>query len=84
MSPAARTPETITADIEQQRDRLAETIDQLVYRVQPKTIVSRQVASIKAWFHDDDGTVDTMKVAKVAGVAVGFVGLIVAIRKIAG
>ena len=61
MSPAARTPETITADIEQQRDRLAETIDQLVYRVQPKTIVSRQVASIKAWFHDDDGTVDTMK-----------------------
>lgn len=84
MSPAARTPDEITAEIAVTRNRLAGTIDQLVYRVKPQTIISRQLASIKASFFTDDGSLDRARVAKVAGVALGAVAAVVAIRTIVG
>lgn len=84
MSAASRTPDQITAEIADTRERLAGTIDQLVYRAQPKTIASRQFASIKAKFVKDDGTPDTQMIAKVAGGVVGFVILVVTIRKVVG
>lgn len=84
MSPAARTPDEISAEIADTRDRLAGTIDQLVYRTKPKTIASRQLASVKASFRTDDGSLDTAKVAKIAGGVVGFIAVVIAIRKIAG
>jgi hypothetical protein len=84
VSTAERTPDAIAAEIDQTRDRLANTIDQLVYRVQPKTIASRQLATIKASFQDDSGALDMTMVAKVVGGVVGFVALVVLIRKIAG
>ena len=84
MSPAARTPDDISREIAETRNRLAGTIDHLVYRVQPKTILGRQLASAKASFRNDDGSLNTAMVAKVAGGVVGFVALVVAIRKIAG
>lgn len=84
MSAAARTPDQITAEIADTRERLAGTIDQLVYRVQPKTIASRRFESIKAKFVTADGSPDTQMMAKVAGGVVGFVILIVVIRKVVG
>jgi hypothetical protein len=84
VSPAARTPDEISREIAETRNRLAGTIDQLVHRAQPKTILGRQLASLKASFRRDDGSLDTAKVAKVAGGVVGFVAVVVAIRKIAG
>ena len=45
MSTPSRTPDEIAAEIAETRNRLAGTIDQLVYRVQPKTIVERKVAA---------------------------------------
>lgn len=84
MSTGARTPDQITAEIDVTRDRLAGTIDQLVYRVQPKTIAARQLEAIKGSFYDDEGKLDLTMVAKVAGGVVGFLALIVLIRKIAG
>jgi hypothetical protein len=84
VSPAARTPDEIADDIEVTRERLARTIDTLVYRAKPKTIASRQLASVKASFRDDDGSLNTVMLAKVAGGVVAFVALIVVIRKIAG
>ena len=39
---------SLEREIESTRDRLAGTIDQLVYRANPKTIVVREVNSIKA------------------------------------
>lgn len=83
MSAADRTPDEITAEIEQTRERLAATIDQLLYRAQPKTIASRQLDSIKASFREEDGSVDTAMVAKVAGGVAAFVALVVLIRKVA-
>ena len=43
MSTASRTPDEITAEIAETRERLATTIDTLVYRATPKTILSRQL-----------------------------------------
>jgi hypothetical protein len=84
VSPAARTPDDISKEIAETRDRLAGTVDQLVHRVQPKTIIGRQLRSLKASFRHEDGSLDTAKVAKVVGGVVGFVAVVVVIRKIAG
>jgi Protein of unknown function (DUF3618) len=83
VSSAARTPDQITADIAITRNRLAGTIDQLVYRVKPKTIIQRQIESTRASFYDANGSLKKDKIAKIAGVAVGVVAVIVAIRTIA-
>lgn len=80
----SRSADQITADIAVTRERLAGTIDQLVYRTKPKTIIQRQVESTKASFYDADGELDKAKIAKIAGAIIGVVVLIVAIRKIAG
>ena len=84
MSPAARTPDEIAADIATTRNRLAGTVDQLVYRTKPKTILQRQIASIKASFYDESGALKTDRVAIVAGSVVGFVAAVVVIRKVVG
>jgi hypothetical protein len=81
---AARTPDQIAADLAVTRNRLAGTIDQLVYRTKPKTILARQVESVKASFYDDQGSLDQKKIAKLVGIGLGVVVAIVAIRKIAG
>jgi len=79
-----RTPDQIAADLAETRNRLAGTIDQLVYRTKPKTIVSRQVESVKASFYNDQGSLDQQKIMKLVGIGVGVVAAIIAIRKIAG
>jgi len=38
-------------EIEATRERLAGTIDQLLYRSSPKTIAQRQIAAVKATGH---------------------------------
>jgi Protein of unknown function (DUF3618) len=84
VSPATRTPDQIAADIATTRNRLAGTIDDLVYRTKPKTILQRQLASTKASFYDSRGQLKKDKIAIIAGAAVGVVAVIVAIRAIAG
>ena len=71
-------------EIEQTRDRLAATLDQLLYRSHPKTIVSREVNSLKAHFVDaETGAPRTDNILKVAAGVVGTVVLLAVIRKIA-
>ncbi len=82
MSAASRTPDQITAEIAQTRERLAVTIDTLVYRAAPKTILSRQMESIKSKFVTAEGSPDRQMIGKVAGGVVGFVVLVVIIRKV--
>ncbi len=84
MSAAQRTPEEISAELAETRNRLAGTIDQLAYRAKPKTIVQRQLASAKASFYDASGQLRRDRVLKVAGVTVALVAGIVALRKIVG
>ena len=71
-------------EIEETRERLASTIDQLVYRAHPKTIVSRQIAAVKAHFVDvQTAQPRTDNILKVAGGVVGVVVLFAVIRKVA-
>ena len=77
-----RAPETIEDEIEATRQRLAVTIDQLVYRANPKTILRREIDSVKAFFVDADGSPRIDNFAKVAGAVVGAAALVVLLRKV--
>jgi hypothetical protein len=79
------TKETVAleADMEATRERLAGTIDQLVYRASPKTIARREITSIKSYFVDlTTGQPRTTNILKVAGGVVGVVMLFAVLRKI--
>ncbi|CAA9332914.1 MAG: hypothetical protein AVDCRST_MAG34-374 [uncultured Nocardioidaceae bacterium] len=82
MSDAERQPDAIERDIEEARERLATTIDQLVYRANPKTIIRREIATVRAYFVDQRGNPRTENILKVAGGVAGFVTLVVVIRRV--
>ena len=70
--------------MEATRERLADTIDQLVYRASPKTIVRREVTSIKGYFVDlQTGRPRTTNILKVAGGIAGMIALFAVVRKVA-
>jgi len=75
---------SLEREIEETRQRLATTIDQLLYRSHPKTIVSREVSSIKAHYVDTvTGRPRTDNILKTVGGVVGAVVLFAVVRKIA-
>jgi hypothetical protein len=75
---------SLEREIEETRERLATTIDQLLYRSHPKTIVSREITSLKAHFVDPQtGSPRTDNILKVAGGVLGVVALFVVVRKVA-
>jgi hypothetical protein len=74
--------DSLESEIEATRERLADTIDQLVYRASPKTIVRRETASLKAVYVAPDGSPRADNILKTAGVVIGFVTLMVALRKL--
>ena len=75
---------SLEQEIEETREHLAHTIDELLHRVHPKTIVSREVTSIRAHFVDPaTGHPRTNNILKVAGGVVGLVALAVVIRRVA-
>ncbi len=75
---------SLERDIEETRDRLAATIDELVYRVNPKTIARRQVRDLKAHFVDAEGQPRRDNILKVVGGVVGVVVLFTLVRRVAG
>ena len=79
---ADRNLNAIESDIEMTRERLASTIDQLVYRTSPKTIAKREVNQVKGYFVDADGAPRTDNILKVVGGVVGVVVVFGIIRKI--
>jgi Protein of unknown function (DUF3618) len=72
----------IESDIDVTRERLASTIDQLVYRTSPKTIAQREVNHVKGYFVDPDGAPRTENIVKVVGGVVAVVVVFGLIRKI--
>jgi len=70
-------------EIEQTRENLANTIDQLLYRVHPKTIATREVNSVKARYVDPvTGQPRTDNILKTVGIVVGVVGFFVVVRRV--
>ncbi|WP_310964279.1 DUF3618 domain-containing protein [Nocardioides terrisoli] len=74
---------SLEREIEETRERLAATIDQLAYRASPKTIAKREISSVKAFFVDGSGAPRTENIAKVVGGVVGVVALFALVRKVA-
>jgi hypothetical protein len=75
---------SLERDIEETRERLASTIDQLLYRSHPKTIVQREVSAVKGYFVDvRTGRPRTDNILKVAGGVIGVAALFVIVRKVA-
>ena len=74
---------SLEREIEETRQRLAATIDQLAHRAHPKTIVGREVTTVKSHFVDlDTGAPRTDNILKVAGGVVGVIVLFAIIRKV--
>ncbi len=75
---------SLEREIEETRERLATTIDQLLYRSHPKTIISREVTAIRAYFVDPlTGQPRTDNILKVAGGVVGTIALFALVRRVA-
>jgi hypothetical protein len=75
---------SLEREIEDTRERLAHTIDQLLYRAHPKTIVKREVSSVKGYYVDArTGAPRTDNILKTVGVVAGCVALFVVVRKVA-
>lgn len=74
--------DSLESDIEATRERLADTIDQLVYRASPKTVARREVASVRAVYVAPDGSPRTDNILKTAGAVVGLVAMMVVLRKL--
>jgi hypothetical protein len=80
---AVESPSGIEREIEETRERLAGTIDELIYRTNPRTIVGRQVAQVKGFFVDAaTGEPRTENILKVAAGVVGTIALFALIRKV--
>ena len=82
MGKADQSLDSLEREIEQTRERLADTIDQLVYRASPKTIARREVNAVKAFYVAPDGSPRTDNILKTAGVVAGVVAVMVALRTI--
>ncbi len=77
--PENRSVREIEEEIEQTRTQLASTVDQLVYRTKPATILARSKDQARIALYDatytPDGQLRTARVAVVAAVVVALVGL---------
>jgi len=70
-------------EIEEARERLAGTIDQLLYRSSPKTIAGRQAAAVKAVYVDPEtGEPRTDNILKTVGGVVGVIAVMVTLRQL--
>lgn len=73
---------SLEQEIEETRERLASTIDQLFYRASPKTIARREVAAVKGYFVDEKtGAPRTDNILKVVGGVAGVVTVVVVVRR---
>ncbi len=76
-------PADLAREIEETRERLAVTIDQLLHRASPKTIVGREVAAIKGHYVDaETGEPRTDNILKTVGAVVGTIALFVVLRRV--
>ncbi|KQT89531.1 hypothetical protein ASG49_17515 [Marmoricola sp. Leaf446] len=75
---------SLEREIEQTRERLAATIDQLLHRASPKTIAKREVASVKGYFVDPAGNPRQDNILKVVGGVAVAVTFFYLVRHVAG
>lgn len=71
----------LEGEIEEIRERLAGTIDQLLYRANPKTITHRQVNAVKAHYVDPmTGQPRTTNIVRTVAIVGGVIGAFALLR----
>lgn len=76
-------PSALEREIEETRERLAGTIDQLLHRTSPKTIVGREIWTVRAHYVDPEtGQPRTDNILKTVGAVAGVVVAFVLVRKL--
>jgi hypothetical protein len=80
-APDNRSPAEIEADIEQTRDRLAGTLDELSDRLSPRAALRKANTAVRGAFVTPDGAVRKNRAAAVLGGVVSVVGGAVALRR---
>lgn len=77
----SRSTQEIEKEIEQSRARLAATVDELAFRVKPKNLAQRQLASTRRGLysatHTHDGGIKYEVVAPAVAVVAGLIALAV-------
>lgn len=73
--------DSLEREMETTRERLAGTIDQLLYRASPKTVARREVAQVRAVYVDAAGQPRTENILRTAGAVVGFVAVVLVLRR---
>jgi MYXO-CTERM domain-containing protein len=74
------TPEDIQADIERQREHLAQTVDQLGHKLDVKTQAKEKVADVRNRATTDDGKPRPEVLGVAAAVVIGL-GLLIWLRR---
>jgi hypothetical protein len=69
-------------DIEQIRERLADTVDALIERTNPKHIVRRSLSNLRGRFIEPDGSPRMSTIGPLVGGTVAVIGVIVVIRRL--
>ena len=77
-----RSPAEIEADIEQTRDRLAVTLDELSDRLSPRAVLRKANTTARGAFVAPDGAVRKNRAALALGAVVSAVGGVLALRRL--
>lgn len=75
-------PDEMVEEIDQIRERLAETVDALIDRTNPKNIARRSLADLKGRFVDETGSPRLETIVPVVVGAIAVIGVIVVIRRL--
>jgi hypothetical protein len=75
-------PDELVDEIEEIRARLADTVDQLIDRTNPKNIARRGLENVKARFVEEDGSPKLGTIVPVVGGVVAVVVGIVVVRRL--
>ena len=79
---AKANPDELVDEIDQIRDRLADTVDTLIDRTNPKNVARRSLADLKARFVDETGSPKLETILPVVGGAIAVVVGIVVVRRL--
>lgn len=75
-------PDDLVDEIDEIRDRLADTVDALLDRSNPKNIARRSLADVKARFVDETGSPRLETIGPLVGGAIVVIAGIVVIRRL--
>ncbi len=75
-------PDELVNEIEQIRERLADTVDALIDRTNPKTMARRTLVSVKGRFVEPDGSPKFAVIAPIAGGIAAIVVVIALLRRL--